>query len=98
MLSKNNFSKKDKYHGKNNTWSTLGLALDLGFIIAIPLVVLSLLGRYADKKLATHPWLFLCSILIALSISMWLVYNKVSAVLSEFNSNDLNKKKQDKER
>jgi undecaprenyl pyrophosphate phosphatase UppP len=54
-------------------WSMASIAFELGFIIAIPLVVMGFLGKWADLKLNTYPWLTLVGIIIAIiSSTFWL--------------------------
>ena len=66
---------------REDTWSAWGLAWELGFQIAIPLVVFALLGRLADKYFGTSPWLLLLGVIIAASSSSYLVYRKVAKIL-----------------
>ena len=62
-------------------FSAIGLAWELGYTIAVPLVALALLGRYLDKKLDTSPWLLLIGILVSIALSSWLVYKKTLDIL-----------------
>lgn len=57
------------------------LALNLGFVIAIPIVIFALAGRYADKYFSSSPWLLLLGILISITITTILVYRKVKSIL-----------------
>lgn len=66
---------------ESSVWYALSLAWQLGYTIAIPLVVLALVGRLLDRKLGTGPWLLLAGILSSLIISSWLVYLKVAKIL-----------------
>jgi len=76
-------------------WQALGLAWELGYTISIPLVILALAGRLADKwlgtapwlllvgaLLGTAPWLLLVGALISIFISTWLVYRKTKNIIS----------------
>lgn len=60
----------------------LGLAWELGYTIAIPIVAFALLGRFADKKFDTSPFLLLAGILFSIIISSWVIYKKVSKIIS----------------
>lgn len=51
----------------------MGLALRMGYLIAIPLVALALLGRFADSVFASSPLFFLIGILTAITCSTILV-------------------------
>lgn len=59
-------------------WET---AWELGYTIAVPIVGLALLGRWADKSFDTAPWLLITGIALSVFISSFLVYRKVSKVL-----------------
>jgi LPXTG-motif cell wall-anchored protein len=61
----------------------LGLAWELGYTIAVPLVALALGGRWLDKKLETSPWLLLAGILLSIAISSWLVYKKTLDIIGK---------------
>lgn len=64
-------------------FSALGLAWNLGYSIAVPLVVFALLGRFLDKKLETSPWLLLVGILFSIALSSWLVYKKTLDIIGK---------------
>ncbi len=68
---------------KSQVWFALSLAWQLGYSIAIPLVVLALIGRLLDKKFGTSPWLLLAGVLLSLIISTFAVYRKTIKILSE---------------
>ncbi len=61
-----------------NAWQ---LAFELGYTIAVPIVLFALLGRWADNSWGTSPWLLLAGILISILISSFVVYKKVSKIL-----------------
>jgi len=68
---------------QENSWSAVGLAWELGYTIAVPLVALALAGRYLDKKLDTSPWLLLIGILVSIALSSWLVYKKTLDIIGK---------------
>lgn len=70
----------DKNQG---SWSAVSLAWELGYSIAVPLVVLALGGRFLDKKLGTTPWLLLIGILLSIIISSYIVYKKTIDVMNK---------------
>ncbi len=58
---------------KFSKWHMVNLALDMGYIIAVPLVVLGLLGKYLDGKYSTEPFLTLGGIILAIVLTtVWL--------------------------
>ena len=59
----------------------LDLALNIGWQITLPLVVLALLGRYLDSLFHTSPLLFLVGIIVAIIFSSWLVIRTVTRVI-----------------
>jgi F0F1-type ATP synthase assembly protein I len=54
---------------KSSFWQALGIAWELGYVIAIPIVVFALGGRLLDKHFNTSPWLLLAGILISIVLS-----------------------------
>jgi F0F1-type ATP synthase assembly protein I len=70
-----------KNENPEKQFSALGLAWELGYTIAVPLVALALGGRFLDKKLGTAPWLLLLGILVSIAVSSWLVYKKTLDIL-----------------
>lgn len=50
-------------------WQAVGFAWQLGYTIAIPLVLLTLGGRLLDKRLGTHPWFLIGGVLFSIIIS-----------------------------
>lgn len=64
-------------------FSALKMAWELGYTIAIPLVVFALVGRLLDKKLGTSPFLLLIGILISLVVTSIAVYRKATKILKE---------------
>ncbi len=87
-----NSKKPQEIKEKNQTWSALSLAWQLGYSIAIPLVVLALGGRLLDKKFGTSPWLLLSGVILSLFVSTFLVYGKTIKILSETEKEQKDKK------
>lgn len=67
---------------KIKTFKVWSLAGQLGFSIAIPIVLFALLGRLADKAFGTSPFILLIGILLSIFVSSWLIYKKVRDILS----------------
>lgn len=61
-------------------WDALGLAWEMGYTIAIPLVVLAFGGRFLDRWLGTAPWLMLAGIGVAIAISSIAITRKIRSV------------------
>ena len=71
-------SSPDRKAKEFRAWS---FAAELGYTIAIPIVIFALVGRLADKSFHTAPWLLLAGILISMFISSWLIYRKVKEIM-----------------
>ena len=63
----------------------LGMAWDLGWIIALPLVLLALGGRVLDNKLGTSPLFLIAGLLLSLVVSSLLVYRKIKEISKDIN-------------
>jgi F0F1-type ATP synthase assembly protein I len=68
-------------------FNVYSLVFELGYTIAIPIVVLALLGRYADKAWGTGPWMLLLGVVVSIVISSALVHKKVAGVLKSQTTN-----------
>ncbi len=95
-----NYTQQSKKKNKKDTWSALSLAWQLGYTIAIPLVILALTGRLLDKRFGTSPWLLLVGIFLSLIISTLAIYYKTIKILSEAENkiNKIDKKEKPKNR
>lgn len=65
---------------KNSLWQALNLAWELGYIIALPIVILAFGGALLDKKVDTSPLFLLIGILTSVLISGVAVYRKVKNI------------------
>lgn len=61
--------------------NALGLAWQLGYTIAIPLVILALLGRLLDKYLNSSPLFLLAGVIMSIIVTTWLIYRKVKTII-----------------
>lgn len=68
-------------NNKTKEFKAWALAGELGYTIAIPIVIFALLGRFADKTLGTSPWLLLLGILISIFASSYLIYRKMKELM-----------------
>ncbi len=61
---------------------------DFGASIAIPVVVLVLIGQYFDKKYETSPWLTILAFVLAALISGSIIYKKAKKYGEEYKKLD----------
>jgi len=73
----------DAKNKNEKSWSVVSLAWELGFTIAIPIVILALAGRFLDKKLGTDPWLILTGVILSIVISSYLIYKKTVEIMDK---------------
>lgn len=66
-----------------STFSTVGIAWELGYMIAIPLVALTLGGRFLDKKLDTAPLLLLVGVVLSIIFSTYAIYRKMADIIKK---------------
>jgi F0F1-type ATP synthase assembly protein I len=62
---------------------TISLSLQLGFMIALPVVIFTIVGRILDKTLLTTPLFLVLGIILALAVSTILIYQKIKVILKE---------------
>lgn len=80
---------------KGSAVSALKLSLELGYTIAIPIVLLALGGRLLDNKFGTSPWLLIGGIILSMvisSIGLVLKFNKILARIRTEEIEDRKKK------
>ena len=77
-----------KNNNKQDSWSALSFAWELGYSISIPLVVFTLGGRLLDKKLGTAPWLLLIGLFISIIVTFYIVYQKLMTIIKDQESSD----------
>lgn len=54
---------------KTGFWQALGIAWELGYVIAIPIVVFGVGGRFLDKQFDSSPWLFLSGVIVSITLT-----------------------------
>ena len=64
-----------------SVWAVLGIAGELGYMIAIPLIACALGGRFLDKRLGTSPAFLLIGIFSAMAASGIAVYRKIKKIM-----------------
>lgn len=65
---------------------TLSLAWELGYIIAIPLVILVAGGLFLDDKYDTSPIFLISGILLSILVSGILVFKKAKRILEDISN------------
>lgn len=65
---------------KNPVWAAVNLAWELGYTIAVPIVVLGFGGAWLDKKYGTSPALILIGIGLSLVLSGVGIYRKIKEI------------------
>ena len=54
--------------------------MTLGFEMAIPVVLLMYLGRWADGRLGTEPWLFLVGAFLGIAVGFYSMFKRVGLI------------------
>ena len=73
---------ENKPENLNKKWALVSLASELGFIIAIPLILLGLAGKWLDAKLHHETkWFALLGILLAIVITTIWLTKKVKSLI-----------------
>jgi len=80
---KNIEKKRSDDKQRENTFSVAGIAWELGYMIAIPLVALTLGGRFLDKKLGTSPLLLLVGVVVSIIFSTYAIWRKMSDIIDK---------------
>jgi len=80
-LKRNNLKEKNSKTDKSA--SVLSLAFELGYLIALPIIILALLGRMLDKKMDSSPWFLLGGIIISIVVTTYLVYRKTVSIIDK---------------
>lgn len=57
-----------------DTLRALGLAAEIGFAIAVPIVAGSYLGSWADRQLGTEPLFLLVGVLLGMFAGFYTIY------------------------
>ncbi|OHA46420.1 MAG: hypothetical protein A3A80_03620 [Candidatus Terrybacteria bacterium RIFCSPLOWO2_01_FULL_44_24] len=62
-------------------YSAFSLGWQLGYTIVIPLVLMAIIGRLADKFLDTSPLFLLGGIILSIFLSVALLYRKIREII-----------------
>ena len=68
---------------KLNKYELISMAFQLGFIIAIPVVLFGFLGKWLDRRLDTEPLLTLIGILTAIVFTSIWIYRKFKSYFKQ---------------
>lgn len=63
-----------------SSFSAFSLALKLGYLIALPALVGTLIGRLADRALGTTPLCIIGGILLALTLSSLAIFYEIRKI------------------
>lgn len=77
-------------HSNNGLWLALGFAWRLGYSIAVPLVILLLVGRLLDKRFGTSPWLLLTGLGVSFVITNMLMFREAFRVMRQADGESKN--------
>jgi F0F1-type ATP synthase assembly protein I len=72
--------------GNSGSFSALSLAWELGYLIAIPLIVFALAGRWLDKIFQSSPLFLLIGLFFALVVTTFFVYQKTIKLTSDIEN------------
>ncbi|HBH46795.1 MAG: hypothetical protein A2445_02385 [Candidatus Jacksonbacteria bacterium RIFOXYC2_FULL_44_29] len=88
---------EQKKAGVVTRWAVVSLALELGFIIALPIVILGLTGKYLDTRLATGAVFKIVGMLLAITVtSLWISrrFAEIFRSMTQKSQDDQNKQHQ----
>jgi F0F1-type ATP synthase assembly protein I len=64
----------------DSPWGAVSLVFELGYIIALPAILLGFGGAYLDKQMETSPLLIFSGLLLAFVISSLVIIGKVRSI------------------
>ena len=77
-------------------YKIVGLAFELGFIIALPLITFLLLGKYLDGRFNTNPFFKIAAVVLALTVTTVWLTRRFAEILSGMRQEDINHKNKNK--
>ncbi len=78
-------TKKEKKE-RSAMWLALDIAYQLGYLIALPIVVLGFGGAWMDKKFLTSPLFLLIGITLSFIITTIGTFRKIKTITDQMNS------------
>jgi hypothetical protein len=76
-----NEAKTKSKTSKSKLGFGFGVACDLGYMIALPIVLFTFLGAYMDKKFATSPFFILLAVVFSIAISTITIIRKFNSYI-----------------
>lgn len=73
---------------KVTKWTMVALAFELGYIIALPIIILGLFGKYLDARFDSDPYFKLGGVLLAIVTSTLWLSKRFSELFKSFTSKD----------
>ncbi|MDA2935795.1 AtpZ/AtpI family protein [Patescibacteria group bacterium AH-259-L05] len=70
---------------KSVVWQSISIAMQLGYAIALPLVIFAIAGRILDKQYDSSPIFLLTGVVLSLIISSILVFIKIQRIVKEMD-------------
>ncbi len=64
-------------------WKLIGIAWELGYLIALPLILFALAGKFADTFFHSSPLFFLLGTLLAIIVSTIIVVKKINTLIND---------------
>jgi len=89
-MVENNDKKPNRDDSKYYLFA-LKIAGDFGVTIAVPVVILAIIGQKIDSHYGTRPLFLILGMALAATITAWMIYKKTKNYSQEFQ--DLDKKK-----
>jgi len=74
-------TEKEKKEEERKVWTAYGLALNLGYMIVIPILIFGIGGVMLDKYLNSYPIFIFIGFLLAMTASMTIVYVKMKDII-----------------
>jgi F0F1-type ATP synthase assembly protein I len=68
--------------GKEKVWNAYSLALTLGYMVALPVVILGVGGVLLDKHFNSFPLFVIIGFILAMTVSLTTVYVKTKDIIS----------------
>jgi F0F1-type ATP synthase assembly protein I len=73
--------------------SIITLGSELGFLIALPLIICVMIGVVIDKKMNTFPWVMLLMVLVGMALTVVNVYKIVIPFLEKRSGENISNNK-----